>query len=66
MSSQDILLLTPGRPALYTTTRALFPVLLPTFPTTGDVCKEFKKTGQFVTRNYEPMNYELNYEYYDL
>ncbi len=49
MSSQDILLLTPGRPALYTTTRALFPVLLPTSPTVGDVCKEFKKTWQFVS-----------------
>ena len=49
MSSQDILLLTPDRPALYTTTRALFPVLLPTSPTAGDVCKEFKKTGQFVS-----------------
>ena len=48
MSSQDILLLTPGRPALYTTTRALVPVLLPTSPTAGDVCKEFKKTEQFV------------------
>ena len=49
MLSQDILLLTPGRPVLYTTTRALFPVLLPTSPTAGDVCKEFKKTGQFVS-----------------
>ena len=49
MSSQDILLVTPGRPALYTTTRALFPVLLPTSPTAGDMCKEFKKTGQFVS-----------------
>ena len=49
MLSQDILYLTPGRPALYTTTRALFPVLLPTSPTAGDVCKEFKKTGQFVS-----------------
>jgi hypothetical protein len=49
MSSQDILLLTPDRPALYTTTRALFPVLLPTSPTVGDVCKEFKKTWQFVS-----------------
>jgi hypothetical protein len=49
MSSQHILLLTPGRPVLYTTTRALFPVLLPTSPTAGDVCKEFKKTGQFVS-----------------
>jgi hypothetical protein len=48
MSSQDILLLTPGRPALYTTTRALFPALLPTSPTVGDVWKEFKKSGQFV------------------
>ena len=48
MSSQHILLLTPGRPVLYTTTRALFPVLLPTSPTAGDVCKELKKTGQFV------------------
>ena len=49
MSSQHILLLTPDRPVLYTTTRALFPVLLPTSPTAGDVCKEFKKTGQFVS-----------------
>ena len=49
MSSQEILLLTPGRPALYTTTRALFPVLLPTSPTAGDVCKELKKTGHFVS-----------------
>jgi hypothetical protein len=49
MSSQHILLLTPGRPVLYTTTRALFPVLLPTSPTAGDVCKELKKTGQFVS-----------------
>jgi hypothetical protein len=49
MSSQDILLLTPDRPVLYTTTRSLFPVLLPTSPTAGDVCKEFKKTGQFVS-----------------
>jgi hypothetical protein len=49
MSSQDILLLTPDRPALYTTTRALFPVLLPTSPTAEDVWKEFKKTGQFVS-----------------
>ena len=49
MSFQHILLLTPGRPVLYTTTRALFPVLLPTSPTAGDVCKEFKKTGQFVS-----------------
>ena len=49
MSSQDILPLTPGRPTLYTTTRALFPVLLPTSPTAGDVCKEFKKTRQFVS-----------------
>ena len=49
MLSQDILLLTLVRPALYTTTRALFPVLLPTSPTTGDDCKEFKKTWQFVS-----------------
>jgi hypothetical protein len=49
MSSQDILLLTPGRPVFYTTTRALFPVLPPTSPTAGAVCKEFKKTGQFVS-----------------
>jgi hypothetical protein len=49
MSSQDILLLTPVRPAFYTTTRALFPVLLPTSPTEGDVGKELKKTWQFVS-----------------
>ena len=41
--------LTPDRPALYTTTHALIPVLLPTSPTTGDVCKEFKKTWKFVS-----------------
>jgi len=45
MSSQDILLLTPGRPALYTTTRALFPVLLPTFPPREMCARNSKKLG---------------------
>ncbi len=49
MSSQDILFLTPDCPALYTTTRPLFPVILPTSPTAGDLCKELKKTWQSVS-----------------